>query len=285
MQKVDQMDLSPQTARILVCGTAKNVEKKLDNFFHVMSSSFVNFKEVRYLVCESFSTDKTREKLKSLQQSGFSLEILDPPQSSKSHDLRTARIAAAREAIRKRVSDAYSEFDLVVMADMDGVNRSLNSSIVDTIWDFSGWDAVFANQSFKYYDIWALRAKGWNESDCWEEFFELRETLGDRKARRIAIKKKMKRISPGSRPIKVDSAFGGLGIYKMDHFLAGTYQGLTEKGQEICEHVTFHQSMQSNQAELFILPSLINLNYKAQLSNEVKNFLRACSARITKMFA
>jgi hypothetical protein len=71
----------------------------------------------------------------------------------------------------------------------------------------------------------------------------------------------------------------------MNHFLAGTYRGLTEKGQEICEHVTFHQSLQSNQAELFILPSLINLNYKAQLSNEVKNLLRACSARITKMFA
>ena len=278
------MDLSPQTTRIIICGTAKNVEKKLDNFFHVMSSSFMNFKEVRYIVCESFSTDKTREKLESLQQSGFRLEILNPPQSSKSHDLRTARIAAAREAIRKRVKDAYSEFDLVVMADMDGVNRSLKSSIVDTIWDFSGWDAVFANQSFRYYDIWALRAKGWNESDCWEEFFELRKTLGDRKARKIAITKKMKRISPRSRPIKVDSAFGGLGIYKMDHFLAGTYQGVTENGLEICEHVTFHQGMRSNQTELFILPSLINLNYRAQLSNEVKNLLRTCSAKVKRMF-
>jgi hypothetical protein len=159
------------------------------------------------------------------------------------------------------------------MLDLDGVNRDLKPKCIETMWKFEAWDAAFANQPLRYYDIWALRAKGWSESDCWKEYQDLLQTLPEREAKKIAVTSKMKSISEKSKPIPVDSAFGGLGIYRIQAFLDGEYLGMDSSGNEICEHVHFHQKLVSKGHKLFIMPSLVNLNRKSQFLNIMKETL------------
>jgi hypothetical protein len=52
----------------------------------------------------------------------------------------------------------------------------------------------------------------------------------------------------GSDPIPMNSAFGGLCLYRREAYLAGVYEG----GD--CEHVSLHRSMQRAGYQLFLNP-------------------------------
>jgi hypothetical protein len=256
--------LLPRESRVIICGTARNVEKHVTKYFEILNSSFSSFKEVVFLVCESFSTDKTLLALESVKGLYVKLDYFSDNKVSLEESLRAVRIASARNSLQDRVKEKYSTFDYVVMADMDGVNRDLTQESVDSCWDYPVWDVVFANQPFRYYDIWALRAIGWSENDCWQEYRELLQSMSPKKAREIAVTSKMKSLSPNMPLLPVESAFGGLAIYTMNAFLSGKYIGLSSFGYEVCEHVAFHQDLRKRGLHLYIAPNLVNLLPKTQ---------------------
>jgi hypothetical protein len=69
-------------------------------------------------------------------------------------------------------------------------------------------------------------------------------------------------IQSNSDWIEVDSAFGGLGVYKRDVIRLAKYVGINETGGEVCEHVPFHKFLKVNQsANIYINPRLINSGY------------------------
>ena len=53
--------------------------------------------------------------------------------------------------------------------------------------------------------------------------------------------------------IEVNSAFGGLAIYRKNLFEDVAYEGTSDNGEEICEHVPLHRSMRSKGARLYII--------------------------------
>jgi hypothetical protein len=53
--------------------------------------------------------------------------------------------------------------------------------------------------------------------------------------------------------LPVDSAFGGIGIYKTSSFKHASYFGFSN-GHEICEHVGFHQMAREVGMKLYINP-------------------------------
>ena len=60
-------------------------------------------------------------------------------------------------------------------------------------------------------------------------------------------------IDKDSQPIKVNSCFNGIGIYKYNDIKNCKYDG-----NNTCEHVNFHQEMiEKNKAHLYIYPKLI----------------------------
>ena len=65
-------------------------------------------------------------------------------------------------------------------------------------------------------------------------------------------------IPADARPIRVRSAFGGLGVYKMSKILDCRYDGLDSDGRELCEHVPFNQKICDHGGELYIYPKLLN---------------------------
>ena len=67
----------------------------------------------------------------------------------------------------------------------------------------------------------------------------------------------MIKINPNLKIIKVDSAFGGLTIYRINSIpREAHYQGQLNK-IKICEYVFFNKFITSNGAEIFINPKLI----------------------------
>ena len=73
--------------------------------------------------------------------------------------------------------------------------------------------------------------------------------------------------SQNKKPIKVLSAFGGLGIYKIKSIKKCKYNGVEIKTDnkthfidEDCEHVKFHECMRNNgNDKIYIIPYLNNV--------------------------
>jgi hypothetical protein len=146
------------------------------------------------------------------------------------------------------------------------------------------WDGVTANQRFGYYDLYALRASGWVEGDCFEELkilkkntkipkqsknkflnFIINFTHFD-KLRKLVIYDRMKVLSKESGFIKVKSAFGGFAIYKPEIFLISDYKNNSEINI-FSEHINFH--LEINNICLFINPKLINNNFNIYNLNKL----------------
>lgn len=259
---------------VLICGTARNVETKLANFVKGMNRCFTGFSSINFLIVESFSSDRTTEVLSKLKNSEGNFDYFTDKTVSMGEFRRTVRIASARSSVQNWIKNQSKNFDYVVMADIDGVNKDLTRSAVESCWLSDDWDVVTASQTFRYYDLWALRAKNWCENDCWEEYEELRALYGDKRARKMAVSSKMKGLPRSSPWVEVESAFGGLAIYKTKAFLAGAYSGTDPEGREICEHVPFHQDMKTHGYRIFINPNLVNISPIRQILGIIKSWLK-----------
>jgi hypothetical protein len=123
---------------------------------------------------------------------------------------------------------------------------------------------VSASQTYKCYDVWALRARDWCENDCWEEYKRLKLQYLEKVALSWAITSKMWSITRTSDPIPVMSAFGGPAIYRLEAFRHGSYVGVLDNGMEVCEHVPFNLRLSSLGFESFNNPKLVNLNSSTQ---------------------
>ena len=269
-----------ESARVIVCAAARDAEKKIEPFLKTFRKSFRNFSKVQFAICESFSSDATRRVLEDLEKISSDLTVLEDTRIDREETKRTVRIASARNTLAAFVRERANDFDFVVVADIDGVNRDLTCFSVETCWDYSMWDMVSANQPLKYYDIWALRARGWSENDCWVEYRNLKGELGEKLALKLAVTSRMRSIPTATGLIPVESAFGGLAIYKIDAYLSGRYEGLSDQGDETCEHVFFHDRLRENGYSLYINSKLVNLRASTQRLTMAKEVFLNASKRI-----
>jgi hypothetical protein len=79
-------------------------------------------------------------------------------------------------------------------------------------------------------------------------------------AKELAIWSKMKKIRKSSPLIPVDSAFGGLGIYRKDVFMNFDYSLPPEHLHE-SEHVSLHKKIRDSNGLLFIVPKMTNFSW------------------------
>ena len=73
-----------------------------------------------------------------------------------------------------------------------------------------------------------------------------------------SIYSRMIRIHTDAEWIEVESAFGGLAIYRKTSLKNVSYAGLSPSGEEFCEHVSLHQKIRENGGRIFINPKLVN---------------------------
>ena len=280
----------------ILLGTVCNVSDKIESDIKTVLNSLSHFNEVRVFLVESDSSDSTIKVLESIKEKNSKFTYVSLGQLKNQITDRIERIRFSRnEYVRFIRSISSAELpDYVVVADLDGMNGKLTKSAIASCFVRQDWDAVFSNQRGGYYDILALRHAVWQPLDYNEElawyrslvipkrakypkFYELlRLRLNYDRVRQLAIYRKMLRLSPSHPWIEVDSAFGGIGIYKSEVFLNYDYSLDRNSGQGISEHVTLHAKMRADGLKLYVNPSFINGNWNTY---NVNRFLVVRQAR------
>jgi hypothetical protein len=223
------------------------------------------------LLITNDSTDATPDILRRWKASSQGVEVLCLDGLAVSIKARTDRLAAARNLglyhLRQAI-ESGRRFDVMVVIDTDGINSQLvtGEAFLKAVASApQDWVAVFGNQRQAYYDIWALRHRTWCPNDCWQDVQRAAQCYprpfrgrAIAKAARRFIGERQVRIPPDNAPISVDSAFGGIGIYKSDALCGVWYSSRDEAGREVCEHVSLNLRLRKAGGKLYILPALLN---------------------------
>jgi len=246
---------------VLVVALAKDCGNLIKSEICHLSRSIDLFGSKSWLVIESDSDDNTVEVLKECQRENDNFRFISLGKLSNKFPKRTERIAYCRNKYLYEINynPLYKNIDYIIVADIDGMNNLLTLESLKSCWDNNNWDVCTANQDGPYYDIWALRHKDWCPGDCWNEFnFLLNSGLSYQKSLFAAVHSKMINIPQCRDWIEVESAFGGLAIYRKKYLENIEYIGLRKDGREVCEHVSLHKKIRSRGGSIFINPKLIN---------------------------
>ena len=239
------------------------IEKKLKKIFEL----------VTFLVIESDSKDNTTKVLNDIknERNNFDYKSLGKIESILPN--RIQRLAFCRNIYVKEIREnkLYEDIDFVAIVDFDIKNNRLRLNELKKLIGEHSWSAIFANQTGLYYDIYALRKKGWVENDCFTEYRKFSMSMSSQDAKELAIWSKMRKIRRNSPLIPVDSAFGGLGIYRKNVFMKFDYSLSPEQLHE-SEHVSLHKKITDSNGLLFINPNMTNFSWGAYSLSRFKFF-------------
>lgn len=266
--------------RIVFAGAAQNCAQFLPAVFANIEKIASLASETAYVFVENDSADQTKAVFNQWGQGrpNFNLLNLD---GLKNIPVRGLRLELARGTFLEMIKTHkdYRDYDLMVVLDMDDAGAyPLDVAEVKKAIDFLFAEpdraAVFANQLGKYYDIWTLREPKLCPGDAWEEVMDylLKHKVSPEEANAQTFAKRIHCFPPTMAPFEVESAFGGLGIYKMNYVRKNPNPYLGSKIKavpkddgsfsvtrwQVCEHVHFNHGIRSIGGRLFIMPSLIN---------------------------
>lgn len=163
---------------------------------------------------------------------------------------RTVRLAEYRARCQEWVRSQANDADYVCVLDTD----AHGGFSVDGVFNSLGWMCQYLGETLHKRQVGAMASHSlfarWNDEghlgiaayDAWAARLNWFE---DRR-----LHEWFHALLPpvGSPPIPMNSAFGGLCLYRRDAFLAGRYAG----GD--CEHVPFHRAMQAAGYQLYLNP-------------------------------
>ncbi len=285
----------------LLVGTVSNVEQHLISDLSRIKNAVKKIGNLEIYLVESDSTDKTIDLMKDLQSTNKDFHFKSFGNLKLEIEDRIDRIRFCRNAYVEfiRSNKDENKWNYILAADLDGMNSAINAKrIAYSLSKSHLWDACFANQTLGYYDLFALRATGWVEDNC---FSELRKLQGDNdyvprfknsffdfltafwhfdKLRKKAIYSKMKRLNGDL--IQVESAFGAFAIYKTEVFSNYDYSKVDSNSD--CEHLDLHAKCKQGGLRLVIDPKLKNNHWNEYNINkfmiirflkELKKFIRS----------
>lgn len=290
MPELSPIDMAPTLPRygpVIVVGIVRDIEKSFKQDFHRLSSALGKFSRIDWHLVESGSTDSSVDVLGAYanEQENFSFSHLEHQKTLS----RTETMALARNSYLEylRTDSRFLAYEYVIMADFNNLNNKLTATAIDSCFGENSWDVVTANQQGRYYDAWALRHPLWSPNDCWEQHaFYRRYMKFPESAMTFSMRSRMIRIPSDAEWIEVDSAFGGLAIYKSSILNSkARYIGITAEGKHICEHVPFHTALRAEGARIFVNPRLINTritDHSRRLS-PIVTLLRICRYPVNLM--
>lgn len=238
-----------KTKKVVFLGLARNLENKLEKSITKLLDFGKTAQKYKVVIFENDSVDNTKKILEKLSRNDSNIiyfsENNNRPQFGTVKDTeRTIALAEYRNKLLTHVKQHLSEYDFIVVTDLDFIDFSIPG-----VYNTFGWFDRFgqsvgaiAGNSYEYkyvtsdtskslwnYDSWALRYSWWNElpnlpsvtyNRMWWFGFWI--------------------MSAGLPLMPVNSAFGGMAIYRTEHFIKGSYSGYD------CEHVCFHYSLKQN---------------------------------------
>lgn len=233
-------------SRVAIAGLARNVGKVLPLTIRRIENLARCFADYRVVVFENDSRDDTKLLLSRWARGNrrvfvASEDLADPVNPTTRCLDRAARMARYRGRCQETVLDHCRHYDATVLIDFD-VQGGFSIDGIAHSFGYPGWDFVGSNglicrraglqmNALRQYDTWALR------------FDAALTPLSTAAAGGMVYDR-------GAPLVPVTSCFGGLGIYCMEAYAAGTY------GTDDLEHATFHRTMIAQGfSRLFLNPS------------------------------
>ena len=247
---------------VVITGCCRNNDIYIKQNLNIIDKIGQQFKEYKVIIYENDSNDNTRQTL--IENKKYNYDYIFEDNINISN--RTERIAYCRNKILQQVNISnYTNYDYLLMLDLDDV--LVSGKIISTIkscflYNSTQWDAMFANCSDEYYDIYALRKKKYLTTCCWNNVY-LSKQLGisHEIAYERCINKYIINYPIYTKIMPVISAFGGAGLYKLSCILKtnATYNGYepTHVDKQICEHVSFNTTLVKNSYKLYINPRML----------------------------
>jgi hypothetical protein len=236
-----------------------------------------------FIFAENDSQDGTKAILADWCRGRDNAHILCFDGLHASVGLRTERIAFLRNRIMAFVKEqGLTGHDALCIMDFDEVNASEIApdgfaAALEFLFAAPDNAGVFAVSDPVYYDIYALRHEHWSPNDCWKAIRSAPVARMDDVFQSLVCDRQVP-IEKAHAPIAVESAFGGLGLYRLSYALNAVYVGLDMDGTETCEHVSFNADIVRNGGKLHIFPRLRNktpwehcLNGRAQKTMRLGN--------------
>ena len=239
-------DISKDSS-ICVVGLARNCDEALEKSINSIQS--IQCKELKLFIFENDSEDNTKDILLDNEKKYDNMQIKCI--SNKREYLqdmslnRTTHLAEYRNICIEWVKDNCSDYDYVMVLDLDadlgfsveGIYNSIGwFRSLDNAGGIGSYSLCFNRQrQLAHYDSFASRLNDWEPNidyDKQRRWFTNWHPL------------------IGSDPVRFNSCFGGLSIYKTEAFLSGRY------GAELgSEHVQFHKKLYENGYKMYLNPS------------------------------
>jgi hypothetical protein len=176
---------------------------------------------------------------------------------------RIKALAEYRTKVQEYIRTNWSDYDYVILIDTDFVDFSaygllntfgwLTNNNIDAMAGFSYTFKPLTITGHYAYNIWNYDSWAYRES--WWRDLELEPVYSSLQNYPKMLWFGLRVLPKGVFPTKINSAFGGMVVYKMKDYLIGEYDHYD------CEHVTFHRSISTKNKSfnLFINPSQIML--------------------------
>ena len=249
--------------KCIICSTIFKNENYLHKSFDNIKKIQSLFDKTKIIICYDNSGDNSLKELCELKQLGFDIDIIINKKSRfNHHGGRAYNIAQARNQILNEIynedydsnnpqAHTYLDYDYFIMCDLDDVfNVNMNIEILQKYIPNKenikycdrmenpnfNWDALsFYNKG--YYDLWALSIDDYQDS-----VWSMDNPLHICKEMLTYLKEKIEKTTENL--IKVDSAFNGFCIHRIDKFKDIKYQTATILNNNIiidCEHRSFYK--------------------------------------------
>lgn len=156
VRTMEEASAYAKTKRCVLIGCAYNVQKYLLMCIDRMRQLGERFADYRILIMENDSKDRTRVYLDSFSALWPKVEVhtaTDVPKTQQS----SKRLAHIRQQAISILRKSYSDWDYVVLADMDEVGAGdpdPDGMVSSFMWE--GWSFMTPNHQ-PYYDLFALR--------------------------------------------------------------------------------------------------------------------------------
>ena len=286
--------------RILIVGTIRNPDRRFENNLKKLIQSIPTHFEVSIFIIESDSEPSKLSILNDIKRKNTNFDFVSLGRMSGAVSDRIERIRISRDKYVEYIRSNFAKIGwrYIIVADLDGMNAKITlQGIESSLKLLSKFDGVFANQKHGYYDLYALRSKGWIDVDPVLELYSRLSLLESQrnsrffaktvhkvhqfKERTNVIYDRMKLIDKNRPPITVISAFGALGIYKTEVFLNLDYSRLDEHVRQ-SEHVDLHLKGVRYGYKFAINPAMINSNWNTHNINRLVYVRMIRSARPLK---
>ncbi len=267
---------------INILGLTRESSETINMDLKKIMKAFESFKKQNIFIIESDSTDKTIEELEKISSQKDNISFESYGQLALKIPNKIERLCFLRNELLNYLKQ-IKPTEYVVFVDLDNINNKITKKSVESCFQKNNWSGCFANQEVGYYDIFALRANNWNSVDCFAEIYKdninsfsyIQEDFQMDYLFEKHVLKKMRKIKKDSEWIEVNSAFGGIGIYKYED-IKNNFYDLTPSKSEYeyeCEHVNFNNRIIENGGKLFINPGFINSKYNEHNKRLKKRFL------------